>query len=79
MLLSFSQFCCKSRNEVAIMSVCIVLCLHDISGHQHNQYNFNFKIVNFLFLDGDVPRSLPMVYTFRNLFVLLEFVLMLMT
>ena len=41
--------------------------------------DFNFKIVNFLFLDGDVPRSLPMVYTFHDLFVLLEFVLMLMT
>ena len=41
--------------------------------------DFNFKIVNFLFLDGDVPRSLPMVYTFRNLSVLLEFVLMSMT
>ena len=29
-------------------------------------------IVNFPFLDGDVP--LPMVYTFRNLFVLREYV-----
>ena len=28
--------------EVAIMSVCMVLCLHDISGHQHNQYIFVF-------------------------------------
>ena len=25
--------------------------------------DFNFEIVNFPFLDGDVPRSLPMVYT----------------
>ena len=41
---------------------------------------FNFEIVNFPFLDGDVPRSpLPMVYTFRNLFVLQEYALMLMT
>ena len=38
----------------------------------------NFEIVNFPFLDGDVPRSLPMVYTFHNLFVLQEYVLMLM-
>ena len=41
--------------------------------------DFNFKIVNFPFLDGDVPRSNPMVYTFRNLFVLQEYFLMLMT
>ena len=40
--------------------------------------DFNFEIVNFPFLDGDVPRS-PMVYIFLNLFVLLECVLMLMT
>ena len=37
------------------------------------------KKVNFLFLDGDIPRSLPMVYIFRNLFGLRECVLMLMT
>ena len=41
--------------------------------------DFNFEIVNFPFLDGDVPRNLPMVYIFLSLFVLLEFVLMLMT
>ena len=41
--------------------------------------NFNFEIVNFPFLDGDVPRSYPMVYTFRNLFVLQEYFLTLMT
>ena len=37
------------------------------------------KIVNFPFLDGNVPRPLPMLYTFHNLFVLQEYVLMLMT
>ena len=26
------------------------------------QDDFNFEIVNFPFLDGDIPRSLPMVY-----------------
>ena len=41
--------------------------------------DFNFEIVNFPFLDGDVPRSLPMVYIFLSLFVLLECALMLMT
>ena len=41
--------------------------------------DFNFEIVNFPFLDGDVPRSPSMVYIFLSLFVLLECVLMLMT
>ena len=38
-----------------------------------------FEIVNFPFLDGDVPRSPYMMYIFLSLFVLLECVLMLMT
>ena len=41
--------------------------------------DFNFEIVNFQFLDGDALRSLPMVYIFLCLLVLLECVLMLMT
>ena len=43
--------------------------------------DFNFEIVNFPFLDGDVPRSpsYHMVYIFLSLFVLLECVLMLRT
>ena len=41
--------------------------------------DFNFEIVNFPFLDGDVLALLPMVYIFLSLFVLLECVLMLMT
>ena len=40
--------------------------------------DFNFEIVNFPFLAGDVPRPLPMVYIFLSLFVLLVCVLMLM-
>ena len=41
--------------------------------------DFNFEIVNFLFLDGDVPRYPSYgVYIF-SLFVLLECVQMLMT
>ena len=36
-----------------------------------NRDDFNFEIVNFPFLDGDVPPPpLPMVYTFLSLFVL---------
>ena len=41
--------------------------------------NFDFDIVNFPFLDGDVPRSASMVLIFLNLFDLLEFLVMLMT
>ena len=41
--------------------------------------DFNFKIVNVPFFDGEVPRSLSMVCTFRDFFVLQEYVLMLMT
>ena len=41
--------------------------------------NFNFDIVHFSFLDGDVPRSNSSVYTIHNLFVLQEYVLILMT
>ena len=42
--------------------------------------DFNFEIVNFPFLDGDVPRSPSYgVYIFLSLFVLLECALMLMT
>ena len=41
--------------------------------------DFNSEIVNIPFLDGDVPRPLPLVYIFLSLFVLQECVLMLMT
>ena len=40
--------------------------------------DFNFEIVNNPFVDGDVPRPLPMAYIFLSLFVLQECVLMLM-
>ena len=41
--------------------------------------DFNFEIVNFPFLDGDVPRSPSYVVYISQLIVLLEYVLMLMT
>ena len=41
--------------------------------------DFDFDIVNFPFLDGDVPRSASMVFIFLNLFDFLEFLVMLMT
>ena len=45
------------------------------------QDDFKFEIVNFQFLDGDAPHSPSYgVYkTFCNLFVLQEYILMLMT
>ena len=39
--------------------------------------DFDFDIVNFPFLDGDVPRRAS--YTFRNLLGLLESAIMLQT
>ena len=41
--------------------------------------DFNFEIVTFPFLMEMLLSPLPMVYTFRNLFILQEYVLMLMT
>ena len=41
--------------------------------------DFDFDIVNFPFLDGDILVRHPMVFIFLNLFDLLEFVVMLMT
>ena len=41
--------------------------------------DFNFEIVNFPFLDGDVPRSPSYGVYISQLIVLLEYVLMLMT
>ena len=40
---------------------------------------FDFDIVNYPFLDRDVTRRHPMVFIFLNLFVLLDFLVMLMT
>ena len=43
------------------------------------QDDIDFDIVNIPFLDGDVPRSNPMVFICLNLFDLLECPVMLMT
>ena len=40
---------------------------------------FNFEIVNFSFFMDMFLNSLPMVYTFYNLFILREYVLKLKT
>ena len=41
--------------------------------------DFDFDIVNFSFLDGDVPRRPLMVYIYRNLFALPKHLRMLLT
>ena len=41
--------------------------------------DFDFDIVNFPFLDGDVPRRASYVYTFHSLLGLLESAIMLRT
>ena len=41
--------------------------------------DFDFEIVNFPFLDGDVPRSNPMESIYLNSFVLLEHLAMFLT
>ena len=41
--------------------------------------DFSFEIFNFPFLDGDVSRSPSSVYIFQSLFVLREYVLMIVT
>ena len=51
-----------------------------VSSKIYNKRNdFNFEIVNFPFLDGDVPHSPSYGVYILSLFVLLEYVLMLMT
>ena len=41
--------------------------------------DFDFDIVNFPFLDGDIPRSTSYGFIFLNLFVLLKCPVMSMT
>ena len=43
------------------------------------RHDFDFDIVNFPFLDGDILVRHPTVFIFLNLFDLLEFLVMLMT
>ena len=50
-----------------------------LTARLHIRDYFDFDIVNFLFLDGDVPRRPSMVYIYLNLFALPEHLRMLMT
>ena len=57
------------------LDLSITICID--SSKIYDKQDLNFEIVNFPFLDGDVPH--PMEYIFHSLFVLREYVLMLMT
>ena len=66
--------------EAPILDLGLYITNGIVSSKMNDKWdNFNFEIVNSPFLDGDVPRPLPMVYIFRSLFVSRECVLMLMT
>ena len=67
--------------EAHFLDVSLSLTNDIASSKMHDKHgDFNFKIVNFPFLDGDYPHpTLPMVYLLCNLFVLREYVQMLMT
>ena len=53
---------------------CFLFCFPKIYDKRDD---FDFDIVTFLFLDGEVPRRASMVYTFRNLLGLLKSAIML--
>ena len=67
------------RSPVFGLGLVLSIANRTISSKSYEKRDdFNFEIVNFPFLDGDVPRPLPMVYIFRNVFILQACVLMLM-
>ena len=70
----------SSDSEAPVLDLNLSITNGIVSSKIYDKWDdLNFEIVNFPFLDGDVPRPLPMVYIFLSLFVLLECVLMLMT
>ena len=75
----------SSDTEAPFLDLNLSITNGIVSSKIHDKRDdFNFEIVNFPFLDGDVPPGmflalLPMVYIFLSLFVLLECALMLMT
>ena len=70
----------SSDSEAPFLDLNLSITNDIVSSKIYDKWDdLNFEIVNFPFLDGDVPRPLPMVYIFLSLFVLLECVLILMT
>ena len=61
----------SSDTEASFLDLDLSIIYGIVSTKIYDKRNdFNFETVIFPFLDGDVPRPLPMVYTFHNLFVL---------
>ena len=69
----------SSDTEASVLDLNLSITNRIVSSKIYDKRDdFNFEIVNFPFLDGDVPRS-HMVYIFLSSFVLRECALMLMT
>ena len=70
----------SSDTEVPFLDLNLSITNDIVSSNIYDKRDdFNFEIVNFPFLDGDVPRSPSYGVIFLSLFVLLECALMLMT
>ena len=70
----------SSDTEVSFLDMNLSITNGVVSSEIYDKRDdFNFEIVNFPFLMEMFPALLPMVYIFLSLFVLLEYVLMLMT
>ena len=67
-----------SDTEVAFLDLHLSVANGFVSSKSYDKRD-DFDIVNFPFLDGDVPRLLPIGYTFRNLLGLIESAIMLRT
>ena len=69
-----------SDNEAAFLDLNLSIHNDTVSTEIYDKRDdFDFEIVNFPFLDGDVPRRTLMVYIYLNLFALPEHLHMLMT
>ena len=69
----------NKENSTDTGALFLDLDLSITDGIVSSNIHFNFEIVNVLFIDKDVSLSFPMVYIFRSLLVLEEYVLMLVT
>ena len=70
----------KQYSEAMFLDFILSISYGSVSSEIYDiQDDFNFEIVNFPFLDGNVPHPLHMVYIFHSLLVLQGCVLMLMT
>ena len=69
-----------SDTEAAFLDLHLSISNNTVSTKIYDKRDdFDFEIVNFSFLDGDVPRLHPMESISLNLFVLLEHLAMLLT